>query len=436
MSLGAFTSGVFYSWTSPSIPILISNSSEINIITLEVASYFTVISPIAAVVSVPFFSVLIDIVGRKKMIIFAAIPHTAAWILIAFAENYYTFYISRVVSGVVDGIIFCTVPIYIGEVSTPSVRGSWGNLFAISLCLGQFFINVVGAYCTIRTTAYIFCCVPIIYGILCLAIPESPYYLIMKGRKNEARDALRILRWTENIDGEFATLEHDVQRQISEPGKLKDLIMIPSNRKALLISIAVRAGQQLSGIPAFGMYTQFLFNQAGGNISASISSIIYASALLVMVIVAAFFVDKFGRKTLMTFSSFFCGIILCVEATYFYIDTETTIDMSNLKWLPITGMLIYIVTFSSGLAVVPTLMMGELFSASIKSKALCVLCICVSLFVLTVSKLFQTLTVNFGMYVPFYFFSACCFGSTIISYYWVLETKGRTLEEIQQDLKK
>lgn len=435
-SLGAFTVGVLFTWTSPSIPILISNSSHIKIITLEEASYFTVIPSIAAVIVVPFLSMLLDIIGRKKMLIFISIPQVVAYVLIIVAEDYLTFYISRIASGIADAVLFCAVPMYMGEVAVPSVRGSWGNLFAVSINLGQFFVNVVGAYCDIRTTAGICCCVPIICFLLSLIIPESPYYLIMKGREEEARDSLRILRWSDNIDEEFETLTNDVHRQISESGTYKDLFMIPTNRKALIISIFLRGSQQLSGLTAFAVYTQYMFNQAGGNISGSVSSIIYTAVLLVTIVVVSFFVDKFGRKTLMIFSSITCGIVLLIEATYFYIDTETTINVSNFTWLPVTGMIMYIVLCSIGLGIIPTLMLGELFSASVKSKALSILLIAFAIYVIAVSKLFQVLTVNFGMYVSFYLFSACCFASTIISYYWVPETKGKTLEEIQQDLKR
>ncbi|KAF2880842.1 hypothetical protein ILUMI_25331 [Ignelater luminosus] len=268
-----------------------------------------------------------------------------------------------------------------------------------------------------------------------LLLPETPYFLLKKEQEGKARESLKILRWTNNVEDELVSLTKDVKRQISESGTFKDIFTIPTNRKALLLSIAIRGAQQLSGLPAFAVYTQFMFQQAGGDISASTSAILYNGLIWILVSAFAFCVDRFGRKPLMTFSSFASGVVLLIEATYFYVDQYHIIDTTDLKWMPLAGMLTYIVVCSSGLGILPTLMLSELFSASIKSKALCVLHISFSIYILTISKLFQVLTSNFGLYVPFYLFSGCCFLGTIFSYYCMPETKGKTLEEIQQSLK-
>ncbi|KAF2880845.1 hypothetical protein ILUMI_25334 [Ignelater luminosus] len=436
VSLAAVTSAVHFSWTSPAIPILISNSTHLEtIMTLEEASYLTVIPPVASAVSSPIMAILIDLFGRKPLLMFMAVPHLLAWILIITAENTYIFYLSRFLSGIADAVIFNAGAAYIGEIAIPSVRGSWGNLLAIGIYFGQLLVNIIGAYYSIRTTAYIFISLPIIYLLLMLLLPETPYFLLTKKQEGKARESLRILRWTNNVEDEFVSLTKDVKRQVSESGTFKDIFTIPTNRKALLLSIAIRGAQQLSGFPAFAVYTQFMFQQAGGDISASMSAIIYSAILCVLISTTAFFVDRFGRKPLMTFSSFACGVVLLIEASYFCVDQHHIMDTADFKWMPLAGMLAYTVVFSSGLGIMPTLMLSELFSASIKSKALCVIHISFSIYILTISKLFQVLTSNFGLYVPFYLFSFCCFLSTIFSYLCVPETKGKTLEEIQQSLK-
>lgn len=435
VALSCVTAGALFSWPSPAIPILISNASHIEVISLEEASYFAVIPPVAAAIAAPFLAVLVDVIGRKKAVMFIAVPHLLSWTLIALANNLYIFYLSRFLNGIADATLFSALATYVGEIAVPSVRGSWGNLVAIGIYFGQFIVNVVGAYFDIRTTAYIFGCLPIIYLFLTALLPESPYFLVMKGREKEAREALQTLNWKEDVEDELISLTKDVNRQISESGTLKDLFTIPTNRKALWISVAIRGSQQLSGLPAFAVYTQYMFNQAGGDLSAATSAMIYSGALFLAITGFAFVVDKFGRKPMMTFSSFGCGIVLAIEATYFYLDQKGIVDTSGITWIPLGGMLTYIVVCSAGLGIIPTLMLGELFSASVKGKALCVLNISFSIYILSVSKLFQTLTSSFGMYVPFYFFAACCAVSTVFSYFFIPETKGKTLEEIQFILK-
>ncbi|KAF2880844.1 hypothetical protein ILUMI_25333 [Ignelater luminosus] len=380
-------------------------------------------------------AILIDVFGRKPLLMFTAIPQLCSWILVIAAKNIYVFYLSRFLQGIGDAVIFNAGATYIGEIAIPSVRGSWGNLFAVCTYLGQLLVNIVGAYYNIRTTAYIFISLPVIFFILMLLLPETPYFLLMKEREAEAYKSLRILRWINNVEDELISLTKDVKRQNSESGTFKDVFTIPTNRKALLISMAIRGAQQFSGLAGFNVYTQYLFNKAGGDVSAAMSAIIYNAILFLLIFAFAFVVDKFGRKPLMTFSSFACCIVLLIEATYFCVDQYRIIDTTNLKWMPLVGMLTFILVCSSGLGILPSLMLSELFSASIKSKALCIIHICFSVYILSVSKLFQVLTSNFGLYVPFYFFSFCCFLSTIFSYYCMPETKGKTLEEIQQSLR-
>lgn len=366
---------------------------------------------------------------------FIAIPQFLSWILIASAENVYIFYLSRFFTGIGEAALFGALPTYIGEISEPHVRGSWGNIVSISIYLGQFMINVVGGYCTIRTTAVIFGCIPVIHIILMAFVPESPYFYLMRNDVKEARKSLKRLRWMKDVEKELLRLTDDVNRQVSESGTFKDLFVIPTNRKALLISIAIRGCQQLSGLSAFAVYTQYIFDQAGGHLSSTMSAIIFTAALVLSISGFAFIVDRFGRKPLMIFSNFTCFVVLLIVATYFYIAQETEIDISHLKWIPLAGMVSYIILCSSGLGILPTLMLGELFSASIKAKALCILNICFAIYVLSVSKLYQALSHHFGMFVPFYLFSACCLLGVIFSYYYVPETRGKTLEEIQQTLR-
>ncbi|KAF2879389.1 hypothetical protein ILUMI_26784 [Ignelater luminosus] len=193
--------------------------------------------------------------------------------------------------------------------------------------------------------------------------------------------------------------------------------------------------QQFSGLPAFEMHTQYMFKEAGGNISEKSSAMILSGTLALSVGLSAFIVERFGRKPLTIFSCFGCGIILAIETAYFLITQYEIFDTSNFGWLPLVGMLTYIVVCSTGIGILPTLILGEIFSASIKGKATSVMNIGLAICILIVPKLFHSLTYHFGIFSPFCFFAICCFASGIFSCFYVIETKGKTLEEIQQELK-
>ncbi|KAJ8962535.1 hypothetical protein NQ318_000927 [Aromia moschata] len=424
------TAGSLFSWSSPFIVKIINDKENYNI-TEEEASYFTVIPPLTMTVSTFLLSRLNDIIGRKPTMILLAVPYSMAFVLAAVAKNIWMFYASRMLAGIGDGLVFSTVPIYVGEVSTPKVRGVWGNALTFAIYLGQLLINIIGSYCSVAVSSYICISVPIAFVILSFYIPDSPYFYIMKGRFDEAKNALRKLRGVEDVEEVFLQLKSDVHRQMSETGTWKDLFYIDSNRRALFAGIFLRASQQFAGISAFAVYTQYIFAKSGGDLSAEVSSIILFGAVCIFNVVGAYTLDIFGRR-----KSYVVSIFFLWEALYFFVEQfDVGIDVSSLNWVPLTGMLFYVVFYSVGIGIVPTLMLGELFSASIKSKGLAILSIIFGLIVCAITKLFHVMVTNFGLYSPFLLFSVGCLISTVLALYLVPETTGKTLEEIQQSLK-
>ncbi|XP_018561359.1 facilitated trehalose transporter Tret1-like [Anoplophora glabripennis] len=430
-----FTCDLFFSWSSPFL-LKIINDKSIYDISEEEGSYFTVIPPISMILTSIFFSNLNDKLGRKPTILINSVPHIIAWILTATATNVWMFYASRLVAGIADGLMFASVPMYIGEITTPKVRGVWGNALNFAIYLGQFAITAIGSYCDVKQTSYICICFPVIHISLFYFMPESPYFYIMKGRFEEARESLRWLRKKHDVEEDFILLKADVERQMSESGTWKDLLTINSNRKALFAGVFLRISQQLGGISVFVVYTQYIFQKSGGNLSPQVSSMIFVGTLCILNLVGGYTLDLFGRRLSYIVSLATCGIVLLIESVYFYIDQfETQIDIKFLNWIPITGMMIFVLFYSFGLGVVPTLMLGELFSASVKAKGLSVLTALFGILVCTITKLFHVLTTNFGLYSPFLLFSVNCLVSTILAIYLIPETKGKTLEQIQQSLK-
>jgi MFS family permease len=427
---------MLFSWSSPSIPKIVEDKVNYDI-SLDEASYFTVLPPIGAIASSFLFAKLNDTIGRKYSLLLIAFPHIISLILIANAKSVYVFYVSRFITGLGDSCLFASLPIYVGEISTPKVRGTWGNLMTFLIYLGQLSINVIGSYTTIATAAYICLVFPIFFLCTFVFMPESPYFYLMKGRTDDARTSLQKLRQKQNVEEELHKLKFDVDRQMSESGSWKDVLTLSSNRKAVYAGIFLRASQQLGGISSFAVYTQYIFLKSGGNVSASTSAIIFMSLCAVLNMCAAFTLDRFGRRKSYFVSLLLCGMVLLCEATYFFIEQfyGAEVNVAIVNWIPLVGMITYVVFYSFGLGIVPTLMLGELFSASIKGKGLLLLNIVFGVLVSCTTKLFHLLDTSFGLYAPFLFFSISCFISTILAVYFVPETKGKTLEEIQQSLK-
>lgn len=394
------------------------------------------IQPITAMITSFFYGRLTDRIGRKFAALTMAIPQALAFICTALASNIYLFYLARILSGIAEAGIYTALPTYVGEMSTPKVRGSWGNMITASIYLGYVIINAIGGFLSIKTTALICLIFPVMFAFGFAFMPESPYYCLMIDREDEARKSLKWLRQLDNVDGELNEIHAAVKRQMTESGTWKDLICIKSNRRALTAGVFLRIAQQFSGTASFAIYTQYIFLQAGGQVSAQHSSIIYVAGVTIANAIASFALDKFGRRLAVLISLIACSLVLLSESAFFYISLERSdIDVSSIRWFPLLGMVLYVIALAMGLGIVPSLMLGELFSASIKAKGLAVLTLSLQLMVALTAKLFQLLETNFGLYVPFVVFGMCCVCNSFIAYFVIPETKGKTLEEIQQTLK-
>uniref|UniRef100_A0A1Y1KSD3 Major facilitator superfamily (MFS) profile domain-containing protein n=1 Tax=Photinus pyralis TaxID=7054 RepID=A0A1Y1KSD3_PHOPY len=434
-SLGGFSAGAHLAWLSPSVPKLLLNSSYIGPITLDEASYFSVITPIFTIIFSFVVGNAMKIIGRKHLIGFMAVPHIISWLLIATAQSIVPIYISRAFNGISDAVTVCTSTVYIGEITTPLVRGKWGNMLMCAIFFGHLSVVVVGVYCDIVSTAYIFLIPPVLQILFTMVVPESPYFLIMRGRDNEAMSALRRFRWKKDVREEFSAIKKDIEAKSSESGVFSDLFCNATNRKALWIVMALFTFVEYSGLPGFVTYAQYLFQLAGGtSLSAEVSSIIFFSVLFLLTVSASSVVGNYSRRTMMIISSFGCAISLLMEAIFFYVKDETALDVSHISWVPLLGMLCYIIFLSAGLSRMPFLMIGELFSPGIKNYAVFIASSYQAVNMIIVPKLLQLLVTNFSMYVPFMFFTCSCLIATIFCYLCVPETRGRTLEEIQRIL--
>ncbi|XP_050498218.1 facilitated trehalose transporter Tret1-like [Diabrotica virgifera virgifera] len=433
--LAGFSNGLLFSWSSPFL-IKITQDKVNYDITEHEASYFNTIQPIALMIACPIFSKLSDIIGRKRTLLLIVIPQIGSWLCAALGRTVYTFYVSRMFSGIADGCLYATLPTYIGEVANPTVRGIWGNAVALSIISGEFMINVLGSYLGVTTTSWACLPIPVLFFVLFWFMPESPYTYIMKGKEEEAKNSLRFLKRIKNVDEIFENCKYAVERQLSESGTWIDLFKEKSNRKALFAGIFLRLSQQMAGDSVFLTYTQFIFQKSGNNMSHEEASIVFMGLAVTLNLLSVIFViNRFGRIFCYTVSMVTTSGVLFAMGAYFYIDGNTNIDLSSVNWIPLACMMSYLLFASIGIAVIPTLMLGELLSASIKSKALTILLITYGVGNFLTSTIFYQLNTLLGFYAPFLLFAMSNAVCAVTSRYIIPETKGKSLEEIQQILK-
>ncbi|EFA01663.1 Facilitated trehalose transporter Tret1-2 homolog-like Protein [Tribolium castaneum] len=432
--LTILTGGMHYAWPSPSLPQLTSNNSSSLQITNDEGSWIIIMELISPIPSCFLGAFIVDLIGRKKAILLSAIPYFLSWLMIAFANSELTLGAARLLAGVSDGIAFTVIPLYIAEIADASIRGLLGAAISVSWISGMLFINVVGAYLSISTTALICSVFPILLVLTFIWMPESPYHLIMKHDIERARIALRKFKGRSDIEDELSRLQEAVKTQNQKNASVWDLFRKKNNQEGLRIVAIVRNAQQMSGVAAISFYTLSIFNEAGDFISPFTATVIYVSIQCFMTAVCSVLIDRTGRRPLLIASLIGSAISLFVLGTYFYIKDFTTIDISSFNFVPLLALLGYVIIFNIGAQPIPLLIQGELFPTNVKALASCFSEVYFCIIASMVSKLFQTLRDSFGMYLPFYGFAVCSAVNLVFVIFFVPETKGKTLEEIQATL--
>ncbi|KAF2880848.1 hypothetical protein ILUMI_25337 [Ignelater luminosus] len=429
----AVSTGLHSGWPTPALPKLFKNDLNFKISNDQI-SYMVMIYPLAYIIADPLSVLVLDKAGRKSFIMILAALQIIAWSTIANANGVWMLYGGRFMAGVSEGAVYISMPIYICEIVDPHIRGISGMSYTTAFVFGVFLINCYGSFLTLQMSAYISIYVPLLFLITFFRMPESPHYLLMKGSREKARSALMILQDTDDVDDELNKLSLVIQRQTSEPNSVKQLFAVKSNLKGFFILIGLRTLQQLSGGWAVVYYNQIIFQVANGSISYKISSLVFDATILLFSFSGVLLIDKFGRRNLLLVSTAVTLICLILQAAYFTYQ-HYKYDMSNWRWFPLTGMVMYTAARGFGLMAIPSLMTGELFPANVKVKAVGMANIYTALCIGGTSKLFQFLEETYGMHVPFLVFVVCTIFGICFVYFCVPETKGKTLEEIQERLR-
>lgn len=378
---------------------------------------------------------LSDSIGRKFTMLLLAPIVFFSFILIAFAKSIWLFIVARFFLGSVEGGIFTVLPIYLSEISDPEIRGFLASNIQVALIIGSLLINIIGPFTSIFTSAIISAFIPLIHFVAFACIPESPYYYIKKMKFEDARKSLTIFRRRDDVSEELHELTIAIRRQENERSKITYLFTNRYYRKGALIFAILCATSKLSGKNPLLFYTTQIFQGIGDSLDPKIAVIVYTVLELFATVVAMSIIDKFGRRKLLLFSSVGCAVMLGFQGIYFVLKDFYPEYAEKLYWLSILALFLYNIIVSLGLVLGPVLLVSELFPTAIKSKALGV----ADTFSVTMGTIASQLfhfTGMYGMYIPFFIFSASCVIGSVLIYYYLVETKGKTLEEIQLDLLK
>jgi sugar porter (SP) family MFS transporter len=376
--------------------------------------------------------VLTDIYGRKKVLIIVALFFAVSCIFTAIASSSAIFISARLFGGLAVGAASVLSPMYVAEVAPSRNRGMLVAIYQLAIVIGilcSYTINY-GLHNVDNNWRWMFA-TGIIPSVLFFTglffIPESPRWLYKAGRKEES---LRVLT---RIGGEIIARAEIMEIDESLKGDSSSVaigeLFKPSARKVMIIGFILAVFVQISGINTVIDYAPKILLAAGIEIkNALLQTSLIGFINFIFTFVAILYIDKLGRRFLYLIGSMGMVITLLMLAVSFYFKMEGIFTLICI--------LLFIAFFASCIGPVFWTLVSEIFPNRIRGKAVAFASFTQWIFNFLIVLLFPHFLASLGGAKTFLFLAIMSFLQWLFTYLYVPETKGKSLEEIEQFWKK
>lgn len=388
---------------------------------------------IGALIGAMTGGVLADRFGRRRVIIATATLFVGGAIVTALSPTFTLLISGRIIVGAAIGVASFTTPLYISEVSPVKIRGRLVSINQVALTSGIVISYLVDyALADIQGWRWMFGLAAVPAAILAVGmfwLPESPRWLVSKNLIDSARTVLERIRRTKDVGTEL----DDIQSSLAvQSGGWRDLFT-PLIRPALIVGVGLAILQQITGINTVIYYAPMIFEFTGAkSASASILATIGVGVVNVaMTVVALLLVDRVGRRPLLLIGLTGMIIGLGVLGLAFQLPSLS----GSLGWIAEISLMLYVGAFAIGLGPVFWLLISEIYPLKIRGVAMSVATSANWGANLFVALTFLTLIQATGRSSTFWIYGLVGIGAWLFTWFYVPETKGRSLEDIESHWK-
>ncbi|KAG5677827.1 hypothetical protein PVAND_007551 [Polypedilum vanderplanki] len=437
VNIGPMNTGLIFGFSAVVIPQLQAASSSIPIDENQsswVASLSSLSTPIGCILG----GWLSDKIGRKKTLILTEIPLILGWGAISMASRIEMIYIGRLLCGLGSGIVGAPARVYTSEVTQPHLRGMLTALSSVALSFGVLMQYTLGAFLDWKMLSAVSCLVPVIAMFGMCLLPESPNYLISHQKPEKAKQSLAKLRGSSyNLQKEINQLQEfankiNAKKQVSAKETIEALLA-PSCLKPFMILVVYFMLYQFSGVNTITFYAVEIFQDSGAEMDKYTATIILGALRFLFTIVGCVALRRCGRRPLSFISGVGCAITMLGLGIYLYYkqlwEKEGIAPMYT--WVPVACIFIFIITCTLGFLVVPWIMIGELYPMKVRGIVGGMTTCAAHTFVFMVVKTYPLLTHAVERHGAFIIYGLISILATIFFYFYLPETKGKTLQEIE-----
>ncbi|KAH8240528.1 hypothetical protein KR038_003941 [Drosophila bunnanda] len=411
------------------------------------SSWFASIQNMACPLGGLLVSYFLDRIGRKYTILLTNLIGLIGWILLvtSFMHEdrdmiYYQMLLGRAFGGIMIGMFVSPVGVYSAEISLPRIRGrlilgtSLGLASGILLmyCLGYFIrhniVLIFGISCGYQLMA----------TLLVFPMPESPSWLLTKGREERARTSLRYFRGLPKKEVDYvpefeAELSHmkevaDASMSTAASESLSQMIHRPEVYKPVLMMTTFFGFQQACGVVVIIVYAVQIAQQAGVTIDPVLVAVMLGIARIVTTFFMSGIFEKWGRKPSGIFSATgmgFCMLLLAAGSWF-----PQSVGM--IHWLPVLCIVAHIVFSTMGMLTLPFFMISEVFPQRARGSASGIAIFFGMILAFVMLKIYPNMEAALGTANLFAFYAGISFLAAAFIGVFVPETRGRTLEELEE----
>lgn len=436
-ALGGFLFGFDTAVISGTIS-LVTNDFSLNAVN---EGWFVSCALLGAIIGVSFSGKLSDNYGRKIVLILSAVLFLASAAGCMLSGSFTALIIFRFIGGLGIGVASMVSPLYISEFAPSRLRGTMVSLYQLALTIGIVLAYFSNAYLANHASnSYgsesmrkVFSeevwramlglgALPAVIFLICLFfVPESPRWLLLKGKEQKANDILNRIDGPDAAQKEINAFK---EQGDTEETSLRELFT-PVYRRALWIGLLLPFLSQVCGINAVIYYGPRILEQAGFTLNNALGGQVTIGLVnVVFTFVAIFTIDRWGRRPLL-----FAGIGGAV-LSLLIIGVLFALDITSGPWILIS-ILAFIACFAFSFGPVTWVVLGEIFPNAIRGKAMALATLSLWIGNFLVGQLTPVMLNGLGASWTFWLFALCCSPALWITWKLIPETKGRSLENIE-----
>lgn len=399
---------------------------------------------VGCIVGVSFAGWLSDRYGRKKVLLVAASLFSISAIGCALISSFSALATYRLIGGMGVGIASMLSPMYISEISPAAVRGRFVALYQLAITVGILASYLINAWLLDQSTAGEFFAtdkltlvfktevwrgmlgmeaIPaILFFVLLIFVPESPRWLVVKGKSDAAKSILVKTSGENESEREI----REIRESMEAERESKNLVLEQGIKMAVFLGVSLAILQQFTGIDAIIYYGPRIMEQAGFGLSDALGSqVVFGTINMVFTLLAIWQIDKFGRKPLLLSGTL--GMLVSLVIIGFLFLTNQTNEI-----LLLILILVFIASFAFSLGPVVWVILSEIYPTKIRGRAMSVATMAVWIGTAIIGQLIPLSLDNLGPAVTFWVFAFFCIPTIWIGWKIMPETKGKSLENIEK----